>query len=507
MKKYFEYINTITADELFEGLLGYGLFAEKIPPFLSSVSFYEYVKGIALPTKEDKEKDYVRYATMRNINVPRQLAIPNPFAYANLCKTITVNWHQLQSYFEQQTKEQLYKVSRIHLRKQKDEKSLFEMNYKNTTDDGTPDIDLTIGSKYIANADISNCFPSIYSHSISWALIGKREAKSKASKKFFDEWFNQLDYYTRNIKNGETNGLLIGPHSSNLISEIILVAIDNELTNKGYNYVRSIDDYSCFCDSFSKAEQFFIDLSYELKKYELTLNNKKSKITQLPQASIKDWVRKLNHFNFTDTYKYESKVGIKKRELQSFLDFSIELMLENSDTSVINYAIKVIAKKHLSKYAIDYYIKQIHHLVLLYPYLINLLENYIFNPFNIDNNTIKQIAENVYKYGLNKKLYEACSYCVYWALKFNFELNSLNLKEDCLQSEDCIFMLISYVYDKKRKPAIELKDYVDNAKELKKEDPDRFWLFIFEVLPWDVQLGNFKEFKKLGNSFLIDKFR
>ena len=55
-------------------------------------------------------------------------------------------------------------------------------NYKNWDDDGFPENDLLIRSNYIAKADISNCYPSIYSHSISWALVGKIEAKLKSEK-------------------------------------------------------------------------------------------------------------------------------------------------------------------------------------------------------------------------------------------------------------------------------------------------------------------------------------
>ena len=46
------------------------------------------------------------------------------------------------------------------------------MNYSNWKTDGTPEPDLLIGKKYIVKADISTCFPSIYTHSIPWALVG-----------------------------------------------------------------------------------------------------------------------------------------------------------------------------------------------------------------------------------------------------------------------------------------------------------------------------------------------
>ena len=40
MKEYFEFKNEITEEELFNGLVGYGLFAEKIPNFIVKVELF-----------------------------------------------------------------------------------------------------------------------------------------------------------------------------------------------------------------------------------------------------------------------------------------------------------------------------------------------------------------------------------------------------------------------------------------------------------------------------------
>ncbi|MES2139197.1 MAG: RNA-directed DNA polymerase [Bacteroidota bacterium] len=503
MKKYIDYKNEISNSELYDGLIGFGIFADRIPNFLTSKDFLKFSKTLIFPLLGEP-KDYIRYSNMRNINIPRPLAIPEPFAYANQCKSLSVNWKHLQNHFRKKTLNDDFKISRIHLRKLQHRPELFEMNYKNFFKDGDPEQDIIIKSKYIAFADISNCFPSIYSHSISWALMGKSFAKANKDPA---NWFNQLDFYTRNVKFGETNGVLIGPHASNLISEIILVTVDKGLSSHGFKYIRNIDDYSCYVDSFEEAERFFLCLSEELKKYELVLNNKKSKIIALPQASVKNWITKLNHFNFTNTYKVGNIEAIRVKELKGFLDFAIELMLdEDSDASIINYAIKIISNKHLEKNAKDYYIKQIHHLVLLYPYLIHLLELEVFEPHKITKEIIKQIANDIYVYGLKKKIYEACSYAVYWALKYHFELETISLKEDSIKSSDCIFMMISFQYDSRHYKKAYLKEYKDQATALKRHDFDRYWLFIYETLPWTELTGNYKTMKHKGLTFIKTEF-
>lgn len=504
MKSYHHYSENISKNELYNGLVGCGLFAEKTPNFLSSKEFLKYTKTITIPV-DDKPKDYIRYSSMRNINVPRQMAIPEPFVYASLCNFLKINWNEIRKHFKKNTKKDTHKVSRIHIRKIKEKCALFEMNYKNYEDDGSPEQDLIIKSKYIAIADISKCFPSIYSHAIAWALVGKTYAKINRSR---EHWFNELDFRTRNVKNGETNGVLIGPHASNLISEIILTKVDKELRNKGFEYIRYVDDYTCYTKSYEEAEKFFLDLSTELSKYELSLNLKKSDILPLPKASVKNWVNRLNHYVFVNTYENFNKEGIRVRELRGFVDFSIDLMLkEKSDASVLTYAIKIIANKHLGKSAKEYYLKQIHHLVLLFPYLINILEENVFKPHKVKKSIIQKIANDIYAYGIERKTYEACSYALYWASRYDFELNAKKIKRDALKSNDCICMLAAFIYHRKTRAKSYLAEYRDKAKVLKTTDFDRYWLYNYEVLPWSDLPPPYKEMKKKKISFLKSKYK
>ena len=60
MKKYIEYKNEISDTDLYDGLVGYGLFAEKIPNFLTSVEFLTFTKTLTFPINE-KPKDFIRY--------------------------------------------------------------------------------------------------------------------------------------------------------------------------------------------------------------------------------------------------------------------------------------------------------------------------------------------------------------------------------------------------------------------------------------------------------------
>ncbi len=505
MKPYKDYINEITSEELLEGLLGYGLFAEKLPPVFSSALFYEYCKQEGI-NFQDKYYDYIRYETSRDINIPRLLSIPNPFAYANLCNCIVKNWENIRHIFEEATNNQKYKVSQIHIQKLKEKKHLFEMNKHYSDKDAalTTFIDtLQIKKKFKVSADISNCFPSMYSHSLPWAIVGKDKAKKNKNKKNF--WYNKLDNYVRNIKNGETNGLLIGPHTSNLLSELILCRVDERLATK-YDYVRNIDDFTCYVESDEKAEEFLLELYSNLKLYELTLNAKKTEIQKLPTTSTTEWIIALNSFFIGECYTEKHKLVLKYQRLKAYIDLATQLANETNNYSVYSYTIKIISNTYLGKKALSYYIGIIHHLVCMYPYLVHWLDEYVFATFNVEKETIKAIADDVYDIGKKRQIYEACSFSLYWALKYDFPLRHNHI-EDSIKSNDCIFLLISYLKALKENNKNDSeKLFKEKAKGLVSE-MDRYWLFVYEVLPKDeLPEGDFLTIKGQKVTFIRSEY-
>ena len=48
-KTYFDFMNNITADELYDRMIQYGLFSEKLPPVFDGASFLAYCKDLSHP--------------------------------------------------------------------------------------------------------------------------------------------------------------------------------------------------------------------------------------------------------------------------------------------------------------------------------------------------------------------------------------------------------------------------------------------------------------------------
>lgn len=495
-KAYSAFMTEIEADELYKGLLAYGLFSEKMPPVFTSESFYQYCESIS-HSFEERAHNYIYYENMRNINIPRSLAIPNPMAYQMLCRCLRDNWGAIQEHFENMTKHQTYKVSRIHIRRLHQNPALFEMNYDNWRVDGSPEIDISFGKRYIVRADISSCFPSIYTHALPWALATKEQAKSDRNP---SSWYNSIDLYARNIKNAETHGLLIGPHASNLLAEIILTAIDKKLSH--WEYMRKIDDYTCYVRTYEEGQKFLTELAAALRTYDLSLNHKKTEISELPLAATDHWQRKLNSISLVTGY---GKTDYKLT--QAYIDYAVELMHRNKENAaILNYAVKVLAGKDLTVNAQKYCMKTVQNLSMIYPYLVSILDEYVFKKYCSscqDHHCIEQYANIIYCKGLETNNFEQIAYALFFAIKYRVGIESFKAS-DAIGSRDCIFLLFAFIYASQKKLKDDIKALKSFAELLATDDEafEQNWLFVYEVLPNTKLKGEWKGMKRKRVSFL-----
>lgn len=497
MKAYVDFMQEISGDELYEGLLGFGMFSAKLPPVFSAETFFDYCK-MHNPSFAKKPYEFVRYGSMRNTNIIRELGIPTPMAYQQLCNCLKENWQQIVEYFAQHTSNQSHIVSRLHIRKIDGTSELFKMNYENWKEDGSPEQDLLIGSKYIVHADISKCFPGIYSHSIPWALVGKAYSKTKEGRNE-NQWQNKLDSFTRNCKYGETHGLLIGPHASNLLGEIILTRIDDVLVGEDWKYVRYIDDYTCYVDSFEEAKKFLVELSVELKKYDLLLNDKKTEISKLPVALTEQWIAQLEK---TDAFLRNGRFDY--RSAKAYFDRAIDLTNANKENAaILNYAIKALPIEKMSEQAQTMCVKMAFHLCLLYPYLVQVFDEFVFEKYHVGKNEMARFSNLLFEQELKVKNYDAVCYALFFAIKYDFGIQNLSA-QDAVDSDSCIYKLLAYWHFAKNKKTSEKKVLREHACALKKNDADleSNWLFVYETLPQSELPNDWKNLKKAGISFL-----
>jgi len=148
--------------------------------------------------------------------------------------------------------------------------------------------------KFLVRADVKNFYPSVYTHSIAWALHSRDRIRRKKNRYDFGYLGNRLDKLFQNANDGCTNGLPIGPVVSDLVAEIILASVDmaisQDLASKDILALRFKDDYRFLCRTREECRFVTKLLQKELKVFNLLLNEDKTEVSELPEGVFREWV-------------------------------------------------------------------------------------------------------------------------------------------------------------------------------------------------------------------------
>ncbi len=181
-------------------------------------------------------------------------------------------------------------------------------------------------------------YPSIYTHSLPWAVHGKDVVKQamRVRHGLNNLWSNKFDVLLRNLNEQQTVGIPIGPDISRVVSEIILGAVDVELhrTLRNLRGIRYIDDYEFSVDSESEADRIVSTLQTILGTYELDLNLNKTEVVKLPTELERWWVSELRTYVFRNA----GATG-QKNDLVDYFNRSFRFSKEMPAEGVLKYAI------------------------------------------------------------------------------------------------------------------------------------------------------------------------
>ena len=145
--------------------------------------------------------------------------------------------------------------------------------------------------KYTAfwSIDVSRCFESIYTHSITWALKNKHFAKNNIVPNTFGAIFDRL---MQSTNYNETAGILIGSEISRIFAEIIFQEIDKNIYSRllalgfiegdDYTIRRYVDDIMIFSISGEVAKEILSVVVDALREFKLNINDGKTLKTSRP---------------------------------------------------------------------------------------------------------------------------------------------------------------------------------------------------------------------------------
>lgn len=121
---------------------------------------------------------------------------------------------------------------------------------------------------HLLHSDVTDCYGSLYTHSIAWALHGIEKAKEKKADK--ELLGNIIDKHIQHSRYGQTNGITQGSVLMDFIAEIVLGFVDFEI-GKQLNgssdicILRYRDDYRILANSDHRAYEVLKVVSDSLR--------------------------------------------------------------------------------------------------------------------------------------------------------------------------------------------------------------------------------------------------
>lgn len=155
---------------------------------------------------------------------------------------------------------------------------------------------------HVLHTDVTDCYGSLYTHSISWAIHGLEEAKkNKGDNSLLG---NKIDTLIQASRYGQTNGISQGSVLMDFVAEIILGYIDEQINSalvkpNDFRILRYRDDYRIFANSDDRVEEILKVISDKLRLVGMRLGVSKTVLNRnVVEGSIK--LDKLASFDLQD---------------------------------------------------------------------------------------------------------------------------------------------------------------------------------------------------------------
>lgn len=155
---------------------------------------------------------------------------------------------------------------------------------------------LSLDFKHLLHLDITDCYSSVYTHSIAWAIHSIEEAKKPRNRNNTNLVGVVIDKLIQSMSFGQTNGIPQGSILMDFIAEVVLGLGDwlftQEIIKTGvtdYKIIRYRDDYRIFTNSVQESSEIAKVLSEILIKLNFKVNSSKTRSTDdLVLGSLKE---------------------------------------------------------------------------------------------------------------------------------------------------------------------------------------------------------------------------
>lgn len=213
----------------------------------------------------------------------RMFQLIHPVIYITLLNEIIENWESVLQRIKFLSSNSKIRCASIPVESNGKYKDLRSQILKWWDDVEQESLRLSLKFSYMMQTDVTNCYPSIYTHALAWAMHDKEFIKKEDNRDNKNLLGNKIDFYIRNMQYGQTNGIPQGSVLMDFISEILFSYMDyllgNELEVKGikdYQIIRYRDDYRIFSNDPLECEKILFMLNNILADFGFKINSKKT---------------------------------------------------------------------------------------------------------------------------------------------------------------------------------------------------------------------------------------
>jgi hypothetical protein len=302
----------------------------------------------------------VRYRLTRHEGSSRNTHLPHPWAHNQVVRTLTEGWQELAPL-------SLNKNSAIRPMVFRDGR-VFVSNY---SDGLQPEENWhavsEFGASHRARFDIKEFFPTIYTHALVWAQLGKDYTQANLKKPSVKGHFaTKLEKALTDSNRHQSNGIFVGPATSNLVAEYLLFKLDEKLRNQfGDRFRRHIDDYTFYAESEREVRLFQTTLETGLSDLDLQINPHKTQVETIDNPASPNWLRELQA---VDVHSFDSR-----RALEEYWGKAKELSLDINAGMALRYGMRTVVRKAIrqndSAWAASLLIQEIKQKQYLAPLL------------------------------------------------------------------------------------------------------------------------------------------
>ncbi len=247
--------------------------------------------------KKCENINYILYGNKDGKYAWRKFQFIHPLLYISLVNLITKkeNWRFLQKCFIGFQKNNFIECGSIPALKERGRRQVAQQISQWSDKIERRSVALSLEYSFLYQTDITDCYGSIYSHSLPWAIHGKEISKDKRG---CEELFgNKIDNHLQAMSYGQTNGIPQGSILMDFVAEIVLGYADSELSKRltsemsgrKFHILRYRDDYRIFVNNITDGDIVLKCLSEVLIDLNFKLNTSKTFFdTDVISGSIKE---------------------------------------------------------------------------------------------------------------------------------------------------------------------------------------------------------------------------